>query len=118
MVSQIRFATLAILVSFAGAVAAQIPSGELQEPSIVITHKMRPSPDLMVRTVYIGDLDLKSAKGQKEMEKRVGIAVDSICSIPTPLPSYKGRMEKPCRDEAWSSARPQMAKAVKRATGS
>lgn len=118
MISKSRFATLAILVSFAEAAAAQIPAGEMQEPSIVVTHKMRPSPDLMVRTVYIGDLDLKSANGQKEMEKRVGIAVDSICSIPTPLPSYKGTMEKPCRDEAWSGARPQMADAVKRATGS
>ena len=119
MFSKPQFASLAmsILVAIPGAAAAQVP-GDVQEPSIVITHKMRPSPDVMVRTVYIGDLDLKSAKGQKEMEWRVQKAVDGICSIPSPLPSYKGKMEQPCRDEAWGGARPQMADAVKRATGS
>jgi hypothetical protein len=40
-----------------------------------------------------------------------------MCAIPTPLPSYKGPMEKPCRDEAWASARPQMEFAVQRITG-
>lgn len=120
MFSKAQLASLAmpILVAIPAVAAAQVPPGDVQEPSIVITHKMKPSPDVMVRTVYIGDLDLKSAAGQKEMEARVGRAVDGICSIPTPLPSYKGPMEKPCRDEAWGGARPQMDSAVKRATGS
>lgn len=116
--AQLASIAMPILIAIPAAAAAQIPQGEVQEPSIVITHKMKPSPDVMVRTVYIGDLDLKSTAGQKEMEVRVGRAVDSICSIPSPLPSYKGKMEQPCRDEAWGGARPQMADAVKRATGS
>lgn len=118
MSKQLPFMVLFALTASASPTAAQPTQLPITGPAIVITHKLVPSPDLLVRTVHIGDLDLKSALGQKEMEKRVALAVDSICAIPSPLPSYKGRMEKPCRDEAWASARPQMADAIKRATSS
>lgn len=93
---------------------AQLPS---QDSPIIVVGKLRPSPDVIVRTVYIGDLDLRTQSGKGEMEKRIGAAVDSMCAIPTPLPSYGPVMERPCREEAWGSARPQMETAVRRAIG-
>ncbi len=97
--------------------AAQPQQANQGAPILVITRRLPPSPDMLVRTVFIGDLDLASTVGQQEMEKRVGKAVEDMCAIPSPLPSYKGVMEKPCRDEAWASARPQMDAAAHRAPG-
>ena len=119
MISKTKLAAAATCI--AASISAPAPAQPVpatQEAPIVITRRLPPSADLLVRTVSIGDLDLASAAGQKEMEKRVAKAVDDMCAIPAPLPSYKGRMERPCRDEAWTSARWQMDDAVKHAKGS
>ena len=118
MQSKLRLASLAVLsaATAAGSAYAQQPTSVEGSP-IVITRRLPPSADFMVRVVNVGDLDLKSPTGQQEMEKRVGKAVEDMCAIPTPLPSYKSRMEQPCRDEAWASARPQMNYAVQMAGG-
>lgn len=116
MLSKLRLASLAMFSLAAAEVpAAAQQSATVEGPPIVITRRLPPSDDFIVRVVHVADLDLKSAAGQREMEKRVGQAVEDMCAIPTPLPSYKGRMEKPCRDEAWGSARPQMNYAVQTA---
>lgn len=114
---QLAALALASLAAVPTAIAQPAPASA-QEPPIVITRTLPPSADILMRVVYIADLDLKSAAGQQEMEKRVGRAVEDMCAIPTPLPSYKGKMEKPCRDEAWASARPQMDRVVLMARGS
>jgi UrcA family protein len=116
MVSKLQLASVALT----GLVAAAVPAyGQRaaveQEAPIVISKRLAPAPDVLIRTVYIADLDLKTAAAQQEMEKRVGKAVEEMCAIAGPLPSYKGPLEKPCRDEAWASARPQMELAVHRA---
>lgn len=118
MSPNLRFASI-LVFGLAGAmpISAGTAQPATQEAPIVITRRLPPSPDVLVRTVYINDLDLKSAAGQQEMEKRVGKAVVDMCAIVGPLPSYKGPMEQPCRDEAWGSARPQMTFAVQRARG-
>ena len=86
-------------------------------PEIVVVRKLPPSRDRLMRAVYIGDLNLKSADDRQEMEKRVAKAVEAMCSIPSPIPGQERGMTKPCRDEAWASARPQMDGAVQRAVG-
>jgi UrcA family protein len=106
-----------MLFGLAAPAGAQPAPPSPEAPILVITRRLPPSPDMLVRTVFIGDLDLASATGQQEMEKRVGKAVEDMCAIPSPLPSYKGRLEKPCRDEAWASARPQMDAAVRKGPG-
>ena len=113
MPSKLQLASLAVF-GLAVPATAQQPAVE-NGPPIVITRRLPPTDDFMIRVVHVADLDLKTAAGQKEMEKRVGQAVEDMCAIPAPLPSYKGRMEKPCRDEAWASARPQMNSAVQMA---
>lgn len=116
MFSKLQLASLGLFSLAAWPAAAQPAPAADQEAPIVITRRLPPSPDLLVRTVFIGDLDLGSATGQQAMEQRVGKAVDDICTLPSPIPSYKGRMERPCRDEAWASARWQMKDAIQRAT--
>lgn len=115
MSAKLAFVGFALL-NLGGAATAQQAASVAREAPIVITKRLPPSQDVLVRTVYIGDLDVTSAAGLQEMEKRVGAAVDDLCTIPKPLPSYQGVMEKPCRDEAWESARWQMKAAAERAT--
>lgn len=119
MPSRLHLCSLAIfgLAAFTPA-AAQPASSAAQEAPIVITRRLAPSPDVLVRVVYIADLDLKSAAGQQAMEARITKAVDDMCAIPSPIPSYGPAMEKPCRDDAWASARPQMERVISHARGS
>ncbi|WP_341712818.1 UrcA family protein [Erythrobacter sp.] len=109
------FVPLGLALLASGTATAQSSQPAEQRSPIIVVGKLHPSPDVIVRTVFIGDLDLKSAAGEAEMEKRVGGAIDDMCSIPSPLPLYGPLMEKPCRDEAWASARPQMDSAVRKA---
>ena len=83
------------------------------EGDIVVTRKLPPSKDRLVRVVYIGDINLKDAAGRTEM--RVTNAVDDMCAIPSPIPGQEKAMTAPCREEAWASARPQMEGAMARA---
>ena len=98
----------------ASLVAVEAPA-VAQDQDIVVTRKLPPSKDRLVRAVYIGDLDLKGEAGRTAMEKRVGQAVDYLCEIPSPIPGYEKAMTAPCRDEAWASAKPQMEGALARA---
>jgi hypothetical protein len=70
MQSNLQLASL-VRFSFAAATpaAAQVPE-TVQRPPVVITRKLPPSADFWVRVVYVGDLNLKFAAGQQEMEKR------------------------------------------------
>ena len=99
------------------AVAGAVSPALAQEPEpaqgqeIVVTGKVA-EKDVVTEVVKIGDLNLATEVGLKEMEKRVTTAVDYICAIPAVVGYYKQKSEAPCRDEAWSSARPQMDNAV------
>lgn len=119
MPSKLQLCSLAVFgIAAALPATAQPAVPAPQESPIVITRRLSPSPDVIVRVVYIADLDLRSAAGQQAMEARISKAVDDMCAIPSPIPSYGPAMEKPCRDDAWASARPQMERLVNRAHGS
>lgn len=83
-------------------------------PEIVVTGKAS-DKDVVTRAVKIGDLDLATDTGVKEMERRVGAAVDDICAIPAVVGYYRDKAEKPCREEGWASAKPQMESALMKA---
>lgn len=104
--------------AFAAFVSPPAPSAMQDQvgpdEEVVIVRGLPPSRNRLMRTVYIGDLDLAAQDGQEEMEKRVAHAVDELCAIPNPIPTYGERMTRPCRDEAWESARPQMDRAMQR----
>lgn len=114
-----HFAMLALagLASLGSAASAQQPQTATEGPEILVVRPLPPSRDRLMRAVYVGDLDLKIAAGQQEMEKRVGKAVEQMCAVPVPIPTYGEEMAKPCTDEAWASARPQMQQAVQKAGG-
>jgi UrcA family protein len=86
-------------------------------PEIVVTGKIS-DEDQVTRIVKIGDLNLAIDEGVMEMQKRVGAAVDDICAIPAVIGYYRQQAEKPCRDEGWASAQPQMDRAMEKARGS
>lgn len=115
--SNLALIAIAAFALPAGGASAQQPVTAVEGPEIVVVRQLPPSRDRLMRSVYIGDLDLKSAAGQQEMEKRVGQAVEYMCAVPTPIPGYGEEMARPCTDEAWASARPQMQQAVQRAGG-
>ena len=70
-----------------------------------------------VRTVRVSyaDLDLASAKGERELSARVGGAVQQVCLFGVDGPRLQSSGYHECAGEAWTSARPQMANAIARA---
>lgn len=115
---QLALLALLCVAAASSPAVAQAPETTVQEQEIIVVRGLPPSRDRLMRAVYIGDLDLKTAAGQQAMEKRVEQAVAEMCAIPTPIPTYGEKMTRPCRDEAWDSARPQMGQAVQKAAGS
>jgi len=105
--------TLMSVATFAGSAFAsdQGQGGPAENPEVVVRGQL-PDRDSVSRSVYIGDLDLSTPQGVAEMDKRVARAVDWICEIPAVVGYYKKAAERPCNEEGWASARPQMERAV------
>lgn len=74
-------------------------------------------PDENVRTVYVSyaDLDLATLKGERQLNGRVSGAVRQVCLFGADGPRIQSGAYYDCSDEAWTSATPQMARAVARA---
>jgi UrcA family protein len=106
----------ACLIAAAMSVSANAQPQPAEGPEIVVTGKVS-DKDQVTRVVHIGDLDLATDDGVNEMKKRVAAAVDDICAIPAVIGYYGQKAEKPCRDEGWASATPQMEQALNRARG-
>ena len=106
----VRTAGLAALLF--GSASAIVSPSAAQTPEIVVTAK--PPPDLMRRVVKTSDLDLATPAGQRELQKRVETAVQSLCKIPAPIAYYERVMNEPCRKEAWAGAKPQIDRQLKR----
>lgn len=63
-------------------------------------------------TVSYADLDLSHSTGRAILEKRVEHAVDTVCAgRPMPAELSQQHQYRVCRDQAWSSARQQLARA-------
>lgn len=67
----------------------------------------------VVRTVSYADLNLASAPGERVLKKRVGSAVNSVCLEAVGLSDFDAAQS--CELDAWAGARPQIARAVRRA---
>ena len=92
--------TIALLVGIASAAMAQ-------EVTVI---RDRPDPDMMTERVHFSDLNLASKQDVRVLKMRVGGAVHRVCLFTNGLATYDG-----CKYEAWSGARPQIGRAVKRA---
>ncbi len=78
--------------------------------NIVITGSQ---DDALTRTqrVAYSDLDLATQRGERVLNRRVGVAVREVCSHD----SEHFFVLRPCMLTAWSDARPQIANALERA---
>jgi UrcA family protein len=82
---------------------------------IVVT---APAQDLVVRRVSYADLNLASFTGEKILNRRVGSAVGDLCNESTggDTRSLHGTVNMMrCSKQAWTGARPQIARAIQRA---
>jgi UrcA family protein len=70
-----------------------------------------------VRTEHVSyaDLDLASAKGERQLYRRVSGAVRRVCLYHFDGAALRTLDYEQCSDGAWSEARPQMAQAAQRA---
>lgn len=109
------------LLSLAGAVAmtaagfafATSPAFGKEPPAAVVADAA-----LAERSVGYGDLNLMSAKGEANLNRRVRSAVMTLCADPDGGAgnSFVGsEAATDCRNAAWRQARPQIARAVERA---
>lgn len=68
--------------------------------------------DAPIRTqteVRIGDLDLSTPQGQRELDRRVAKAARFVCRVPAPIGSRIAGVDAKCYSEAVKSAEPRMA---------
>jgi UrcA family protein len=105
--------TLSLCVAFAltgaGVVALASPAHGRSRPVIVEA----PSTNAISTRVSYADLNLASSQGEGILNRRVGSAVNMVCTETDPgaeMYAYQG-----CRRFAWNGARPQIARAVQRA---
>lgn len=90
-----------------------------QEQEITVTANMKVPEGLEAVKLVVGikDLDLTSAAGARRMEQRVGAVIRRFCDAPTRPALWQIKDAKTCSDFAWSSARPQMDAALRKARG-
>lgn len=72
--------------------------------------------DTKIQKVSFADLNLRSAAGQKTLERRVNGAVEALCGDrPGFVPLRELLARRECSAESWSNARPQISAAIERA---
>lgn len=67
---------------------------------------------LPTERVYVGDLDVASPKGQRQLQRRVARAIGRVCASPSTslLASPRVRRDvRTCHSHAWQQVREQLA---------
>ena len=95
-----------------GLILAASSTVAFAEP-VVVTGE-RADPELPVRVVHFGDLNITTRAGEKRLLNRVSYAVKDVCGFyETSLTVTTA--ERACSRYAWNGARPQIANALARA---
>lgn len=97
----------AVALTSGGIVALAAPASAAP----VVVHAPSDVPTRLVRFV---DLDLTAPAGQKQLNRRVGSAVNFVCEDSASYASFQS--DGFCRTAAWQRARPQIDRAIERAT--
>jgi UrcA family protein len=104
--------------------AASVTAAGLFLPLSSATAKERPvivqaPTELVVRHVSYADLDLALPLGKATLQDRVGFAIEDVCTEANQFDNgsfdFKSGL-KTCSNIAWNDARPQIDRAVERAT--
>lgn len=87
-----------------------------QQPDIMVTGKIIVPRgfELVKQVVDITDIDLATPAGERELERRVGTAVSTICPTPPRPAHWEERDRRLCTETAWASARPQINQAIQK----
>lgn len=94
------------------AMPAAVPASAAGPKSVVVTGT---SDELVTRQVRYRDLDITSAQGERELIERVHFAVNSVCHEAVGGRVGYLRQTMSCQARSWSSAQPQIERAVERA---
>ena len=100
----------ACAVTVAG-IAIAAPAVAKSPKTVVVT---APDTDVPTRRVSYRDLNLLTLAGEKTLNKRVGMAVRSVCFESVGSES-EFSLEYSCRRDSWAGARPQIDRAIQRA---
>lgn len=95
------------------------PPAMAQEQEITVTANMKAPEGFEAVKLVVGiqDLDLATAAGASRMERRVGAVINRFCAAPSRPARWQVKDSKACSEFAWSSARPQMDAALRKARG-
>lgn len=91
-----------------------------QEQEIVVTANMKLPEGLepVKMVVSIKDLDLSTPAGASKMKRRITAVIERFCAPPSRAAGWQKKDAKTCSDFAWSTARPQMDEALRKANAS
>lgn len=88
------------------AIAAALLAGAVVAPTV------SQAQDVSSARVSYADLNLGAAPGQKALQRRIGIAADTLCGVNTGRENAIERAATACRTGAVASARPAFEAAV------
>jgi UrcA family protein len=66
----------------------------------------------LTTTVRYSDLNLASARGREQLDRRVRGAIRQVCGEPVIMPLSQRLSERRCVSGAWQGAEPQVAAAI------
>ena len=106
------FSMCAALAATMGGLVVMAPSASAKERPVVV---VAPETEAPTRRVSYTNLNLATTAGEKMLYHRVGQAVRVVCNESVgSSPSFYA--EVACQDFAWKGARPQIKRAVQRAS--
>ena len=92
----------------AGFIAMAVVAGP-QEPPIVITGEAHHNHELVRQSVNVADLDLTTAVGQSEAQKRISVAIKKVCpTTAAKMPGYMRQHAADCQKTASAQAKAQL----------
>ena len=106
MHAAIRLSTLLVTGMMLTAAPIAVSAATTSHSGEVLVQALR-STGTEQRIVYLADLRLKSPGAQKEILRRVSLAVESLCAagdmgVTDPITAFK------CNRVAWDSVKPQL----------
>lgn len=84
--------------------------------SLAASPALAQGQETMRRTVQVADLDLGTARGVAALDRRIGLAVDTVCGRPQEDRVLATEISR-CRTVAFAEAQPQRQLALKGAAG-
>jgi len=103
-------------IASAGIILITAARASSNEPPIVVTGDGGHKHELVRQTVNIADLDMATATGQAEAEKRIARAINLVCpKAAGKMPRYEREHAVTCQNNARAQGKTQLDHAVAQA---